>query len=143
LLRGAELVAAAVPVASPTADAARCRVLVTDDNRDSADTLAMVLRQSGFDTLVAYDGNTALDLARASNPAAAIIDIGMPGLTGDEVARRMRSQSWGRAMLLIAMTGWGQAQDKERSLAAGFDAHLTKPVDPQELERLLAEFLKA
>jgi signal transduction histidine kinase len=143
LLRGAELVAAAVPVASPTADAARCRVLVTDDNRDSADTLAMVLGQSGFDTLVAYDGNTALDLARASGPAAAIIDIGMPGLTGDEVARRMRSQSWGRSMLLIAMTGWGQAQDKERSLAAGFDAHLTKPVDPQELERLLAEFLKA
>jgi signal transduction histidine kinase/ActR/RegA family two-component response regulator len=128
------------PSDTPVSNGARCKVLVVDDNRDSADALAMVLEADGYQVLVGYSGQEALDIARESQPDAFILDIGMPDMTGFEVARRIRQEPWGRDVLLVAMTGWGQAKDKERAKAAGFDRHFTKPLDPGELQGLLAQF---
>lgn len=125
----------------PASEGARCRVLVVDDNRDSADALALVLAADGYRVLVGYSGQQALDIAQQSQPDAIILDIGMPDMTGYEVARRIRQQPWGRDALLVAMTGWGQAKDKERAKAAGFDRHFTKPLDPGELQKLLEAFV--
>jgi two-component system, sensor histidine kinase len=116
------------------------RVLVVDDNRDAADSLATLLGMSGNEVSVAHSGEEALRLAQLAQPRAVILDIGMPGMNGYEVARRIRGQDWGRDVLLIAVTGWGQAEDKQRSREAGFDHHLTKPIDISEVERLLYDF---
>src|SRR5688572_3740678 len=118
--------------------AAGRRILVADDNRDAADSLAFMLRLAGHEVRIAYDGQQAVDMAEAFRPALALIDIGMPRLNGYETARRLRAKPYGETMLLIALTGWGQADDRNRSLAAGFDHHIVKPVDPSMLERLLA-----
>jgi PAS domain S-box-containing protein len=115
----------------------RCSVLVADDNRDAAESLAMVLRFAGYEVFIAFDGAEALATGQRERPRAAIIDIGMPGMSGHEVARRMRLEAWGRNAVLIALTGWGQEQDKQAAKAAGFDEHLTKPVDPDSVERVL------
>ncbi|HEU5135088.1 MAG TPA: ATP-binding protein [Steroidobacteraceae bacterium] len=120
----------------------RGRILVADDNRDAAESLALVLRFSGYEVSIAYNGNEALEVARRDRPRAAIIDIGMPGMSGHEVARRMRLEAWGRNAILVALTGWGQEQDKQAAKAAGFDEHLTKPVDPDDVERVLDELLR-
>jgi PAS domain S-box-containing protein len=125
----------------PSAIARRGRLLVTDDNRDAAESLAIVLRFMGYDVAVAFSGAEALEIAAREKPHAAIIDIGMPGMSGHEVAQRMRREAWGRHALLIALTGWGQEHDKLAARAAGFDDHLTKPVDPEEIGRLLARHL--
>jgi CheY-like chemotaxis protein len=117
-----------------------CSVLIADDNRDAADTLSMLLATEGYRTCVAHSGGEALDLARRERPDVLILDIGMPDMTGYEVAGRIRAEDWGRRALLIAATGWGQQADKIRSAEAGFDHHLTKPVAPDALEALLAEF---
>jgi len=114
-------------------------VLVADDNRDAAESLAMVLRFLGYEVGVAAGGSEALELGAQLHPDAAVIDIGMPGMSGHEVARRMRREAWGRRAVLVALTGWGQDQDKQAALAAGFDEHLTKPVDLQRLEQVLEE----
>jgi CheY-like chemotaxis protein len=90
--------------------------------------------------MVGYSGQEALDIGAKSPPDAVILDIGMPGMTGYEVARRIRQEPWGRDVLLVAMTGWGQAKDKDRAQDAGFDRHFTKPLDPGELQRLLSAF---
>jgi PAS domain S-box-containing protein len=119
----------------------RCRVLVADDNRDAAESLGMVLRFAGYEVCVAFNGIEALALAERERPRAAIIDIGMPGMSGHEVARRMRLEAWGRNAVLIALTGWGQEQDKQAARAAGFNEHLTKPVDPDTVTRALDELL--
>jgi PAS domain S-box-containing protein len=121
----------------------RGRILVADDNRDAAESLALVLRFSGYEVSIAFDGTEALEIAARDRPRAAIIDIGMPGMSGHEVARRMRLEAWGRNSILIALTGWGQEQDKQAAKAAGFDAHLTKPVDPDDVERTLDKLLVA
>ncbi len=123
----------------PTGDTA-CSVLIADDNRDAADTLAMLLATAGYRTCVAHSGGEALDLARHEHPDVLILDIGMPDITGYEVASRIRTEDWGRRALLIAATGWGQQADKIRSAEAGFDHHLTKPVAPEAVEALLAAF---
>jgi DNA-binding response OmpR family regulator len=115
---------------------------VADDNRDAAESLALVLRFSGYEVSIAFNGTEALDLAARERPCAAIIDIGMPGMSGHEVARRMRLEAWGRNAVLIALTGWGQEQDKQAAKAAGFDEHLTKPIDPDELDRMLDSLLR-
>jgi len=115
----------------------RCGVLVVDDNRDAAESLAMVLRFAGYDVSIAFSGAEALETGNRERPRAAIIDIGMPGMSGHEVARRMRLEAWGRNAVLLALTGWGQEQDKQAAKAAGFDEHLTKPVDPDAVERVL------
>jgi signal transduction histidine kinase/ActR/RegA family two-component response regulator len=117
-----------------------CKILIADDNRDSADSLRMLLAVAGHDVRVAYDGTEALEVARFHQPDALLLDIGMPGMTGYEVAQAVRSETWGRSALLLALTGWGQQEDKERAHLAGFDHHFTKPVNSQEIETLLAEF---
>jgi PAS domain S-box-containing protein len=119
----------------------RGRILVTDDNRDAAESLALMLRFSGYEVSIAYGGAEALEIGERDRPRAAIIDIGMPGMSGHEVARRMRLEAWGRNAVLIALTGWGQEQDKQAAKAAGFDAHLTKPVNPDDVERVLDQLL--
>jgi two-component system CheB/CheR fusion protein len=123
--------------AAPTPSAAR-RVLIADDNRDGAEIMAMLLASSGYEVQLAHTGPDALDVAAQQRPEVAILDIGMPGLSGYEVARRIRSQPWGAAMTLIAVTGWGQEDDKRKAKDSGFDHHLTKPIDPGALERLMA-----
>jgi CheY-like chemotaxis protein/anti-sigma regulatory factor (Ser/Thr protein kinase) len=113
------------------------RILVVDDNRDSADMLSVVLGLAGHDVLTAYDGAGALEKAAAFNPNVVLMDIGMPGLNGYEVARRLRERH-GNALRLVALTGWGQDADRRRSREAGFDAHLVKPVDLERIDDLLA-----
>jgi CheY-like chemotaxis protein/two-component sensor histidine kinase len=129
--------------AEPAVLSARGKILVADDNRDAADTLAMLLEISGFEVLVAHTGEQALAKAGESIPDAVILDIGMPDMTGYEVARRIRAEPWGKSVFLLAITGWGQEEDKERAMAAGFDQHMTKPVDPDSVEQRLRTFLDA
>jgi CheY-like chemotaxis protein len=121
---------------APASDAVK--VLIADDNRDAADSLAILLRGDGHDIRKAYDGTAALETAQEFRPDVALLDIGMPGLDGYEVAQRIREEPWGQGVTLVALTGWGQAQDKERAMAAGFDHHVTKPVEPERLQALLA-----
>jgi len=130
--------AAELSPAAPGTDS-RLKVLVADDNRDAADSLAMVLEMNGHEVLVAHSGAQALEIARQVLPQAMILDIGMPDMTGYEVAREIRRESFGGRILLLAITGWGQKEDKERALEAGFDHHLTKPVDVDQVEKLLRE----
>jgi CheY-like chemotaxis protein len=118
----------------------RYKVLVADDNRDAADSLALLLHISGYQVFVGHSGEEALALARRTLPHAMILDIGMPDMTGYEVARRIRVEPRGERVLLIAVTGWGQKEDKALAAAAGFNHHLTKPVDPDEVEKLLQTF---
>lgn len=130
---------AAVPepaAAAPALPATR-RILVADDNPDIADTIAELLELDGHEVRVAYDGQAALTLFQSYGPDIVISDIGMPGLTGHQLARAIREVPDGQAVKLIAMTGWGQAQDKAEALAAGFDHHLTKPADIQTLYALV------
>jgi PAS domain S-box-containing protein len=115
----------------------KCRVLAVDDNRDSADMLARVLKMMGHETRTAYDGLEAVQAAAAFRPDVVLLDIGLPKMNGYEAARQIRTQPSGKAAVLIALTGWGQEQDRSRALEAGFDQHLTKPVDPIALERIL------
>jgi signal transduction histidine kinase/FixJ family two-component response regulator len=119
-------------------DTAACRVLVVDDNQDFATSLAMILRDLGHDVRVAHDGIEGLRAAEAFQPAIAFLDIGLPGLDGYELARRLRAtQGGGCAPVLVAVTGWGQPADKQRAARAGFDQHLVKPIDPGSLPGLL------
>jgi CheY-like chemotaxis protein len=115
----------------------RRTVLVVDDNRDLAESLAMVLRLWGHDVAVAYDGSQALAAARARPPDVVFLDIGLPQLDGFEVAQRLRADPGLRKTRIVAVTGYGQDEDRRRSQAVGIDIHLTKPVDPIVLQRLL------
>lgn len=117
---------------------ARRRVLVADDNRDAAQSLADLLRMEGHEVALAFDGAEALDVFRDFRPDAALLDIGMPRLTGNEVAQAIRAQPGGAEVLLVAITGWGQERDREAARGAGFDVHFTKPVDPLQVLGLLA-----
>jgi two-component system CheB/CheR fusion protein len=112
------------------------RVLIADDNRDGVESLGMYLKLSGHEVHIAYSGAEALEVVARVRPEIAVLDIGMPGLGGYEVARHIREQPWGGDITLIALTGWGQAEDKVRALRAGFNHHRTKPADPEDLERL-------
>jgi PAS domain S-box-containing protein len=114
------------------------RVLVVDDNHDGAASLAMLLQLSGHETFLAHDGQAAIDEAERLRPDVMLLDIGLPGMSGYEVCRNIREQSWGRDLVMVAVTGWGQADDRHRSRAAGFDAHIVKPVDPVLLTKLLS-----
>ncbi|MCE9525409.1 MAG: PAS domain S-box protein [Planctomycetales bacterium] len=113
------------------------RLLVVDDNRDSAMTLALLLRLKGHEVQVAHDGMSAIELARSYGPKLVFLDLGMPGMDGYEVARRMRQQPGLENVVLAAVTGWGQQEDRRRTADAGFDHHLVKPLEPMELDRLL------
>ena len=125
----------------PTPDVGRHRILIADDNNDSATSLSMLLNDAGYDVRTAGDGVQALATAEHFRPDIALLDIGMPQLNGYDVARRLREQPWGRKVLLIAVTGWGGADHRQQTAEAGFDHHLTKPVDPMALTRMLASLL--
>jgi signal transduction histidine kinase/ActR/RegA family two-component response regulator len=114
------------------------RILIVDDNRDGADSLGMMLRIMGNDTRTAYDGRDGLQVAGEYRPDVILLDIGLPMLNGYETCRRIRAQPWGNGIVVIAMTGWGQEEDRRRSHEAGFDHHLVKPVDPTALMQLLS-----
>ena len=113
------------------------RILVADDNRDAGDTLAMLLRLDGHEVHVATDGLEAVEMFASVKPEVVILDIGMPGLSGHEVARRIRDSGGERPVTLIALTGWGQKADQDRAAESGFDHHVTKPVEPTVLSALL------
>ena len=122
-----------------TAPGRKLRVLVVDDNRDAADSCAMMLELSGHQVQTAYNGTRALQLGKGFQPQVVLLDIGLPDLNGYEVARRIRASDWGAALQLVAMTGWGNTEDRERAFAAGFNHHLTKPVAPEAVESVVSE----
>jgi len=136
------VVAATRGAPSAAAPAERRRMLVVDDNGDSAESLALLLSLAGHETHVAHTGPEALDRADALRPDAVLLDLGLPGLSGYEVCRRLRAAAWAREIPIFAITGWGQADDRQRSKEAGFDAHLVKPVVFGELTALLDESLR-
>ena len=115
------------------------RVLVVDDNVDVAHSLALLLQATGHEVRVAYDGPSAVDAALEFGPDMAVIDIGLPGISGLEVARRIRKLAAIERLVLVAMTGYGQAADRANSLEAGFDHHLVKPVDFNQVQTILSE----
>lgn len=123
---------------APTSALPPRRVLVVDDNEDAAQSLAMLLRILGQDVRTARDGRQALREAREFRPQVAFLDIGLPEMTGYDLARRLRGEAGGERMLLVALTGWGQEEDRCRSREAGFDEHITKPAEPAILEGLFA-----
>lgn len=131
------------PKAPQAGASAGVRVLVVDDSADGAQTLAMLLELMGHQVMVAADGGQALANGAAFMPHAVVLDIGLPDIDGYEVCRRMRSSDWGRSALLIALTGWGAETDKQAAKNAGFDAHLTKPADAEELEQILRQVASA
>jgi CheY-like chemotaxis protein len=128
------------PMATASAATTPLRILIVDDNHDSADMLATLLKFSGHETYTTHDGLAAVQAATRLDPDVILLDIGLPVLNGYEAARRIREQqSQKRRPLLVALTGWGQDEDRLRSEEAGFDAHMVKPVDDVVLGRLLAE----
>jgi signal transduction histidine kinase len=123
---------AAPPIPTPK------RILAADDNRDAAESLAALLELEGHEVRVVFDGEAAIESTRSFVPDIALLDIGMPKRNGFDVARHIRTQPWGAACYIVALTGWGQERDRARAREAGFDAHLVKPVEPGALSRLLA-----
>jgi CheY-like chemotaxis protein len=135
-LEGVERVANEVAVVSTS-----LRVLIVEDNADCAEALALLLRLDGHDVDTAGDGPTGLEKARDDEPDVVLLDLGLPGMSGLDVARRLREQgAWRKAPLLIAVTGHGQEADRRRSAEAGIDLHLVKPVDPVQLRSVLRRF---
>jgi CheY-like chemotaxis protein len=129
---------APAPASEPvTPEAAPQRILVVDDNIDAAQTMAMLLSLSGHETRTAHDGQKAIDEARVFLPEVVFLDIGLPGMNGYEVASRLQAIPATANAKLVALTGWGTAEDVKKSQAAGFYAHLTKPVEPSEVDALL------
>ncbi len=118
--------------------AGRLRIVVVDDNIDSADTLTEMLVASGHDVNTAYDGTQAISTVASHRPDIVLLDIGLPGMNGYDVARKIRANDRQRHVVLVAVTGWGQDEDRRRSQEAGFDHHLVKPVDPASLDRIFA-----
>src|SRR5262245_24483107 len=117
------------------------RVLIVDDNKDAATSLSRLLSALGKETRVTYDGLSAVAAAAEFRPDVAFLDLGMPGMDGIETARRLREQPEGKACILIALTGWGDKEDRARTLNAGFATHLVKPVKVNELEATLKSLL--
>jgi PAS domain S-box-containing protein len=136
--RGAQGTTGDRPAAAP----AKCRILVVDDNQDSADSLAMLLRIMGNEVHTAHDGLEAVGAAGVFRPDVVVLDIGLPKLNGYEAGRRIREQQ-GEDVVLIALTGWGQEEDRRRSKEAGFNYHMTKPVEFDALQKVLAELKSA
>ena len=128
---------AAVPEAKPQVTAAR-RILITDDNRDAATSLALLLRKRGHEVETAFGGNEAIAKAETWRPELMLLDLGMPEMNGFDVCRAIRQTTWGKDIQIVALTGWGQEQDRRNTHEAGFDAHLVKPVDMVVLGNMLA-----
>jgi CheY-like chemotaxis protein len=117
---------------------AKCRILIVDDLMDSADSLAILLRMTGHEVHTAYDGEEAVIAAEKFRPEVVLLDIGMPRLNGYDACRRIREKPWGKDIFLIAVTGWGQDDDRRRTEEAGFNCHMVKPVNPRDLMKVLA-----
>jgi CheY-like chemotaxis protein len=123
----------------PDAGVRARRILVVDDNADAAQAMATMLGLLGHEVDVAFDGEQALRRAEPSRPEVILMDLGMPNMNGYVAARRIRQSGWGRELLLIAVTGWGQQADREASEHAGFDHHLVKPVELDTVQSLIAQ----
>jgi DNA-binding response OmpR family regulator len=121
----------------PSNMVSRKRILIADDNVDSALAWEMLLANRGHTVRVAHDGKSACDAAMEFRPQAVVLDVGMPYMSGLDVARKIRRQSWGSNVLLLAVSGWGTSIDKSRASEAGFDHHRTKPADPIEIVSLI------
>ena len=130
--------ATAAPVAVEPLPHVRHRILIVDDSEDGAESLARLLEFGGHDTFQAHDGFAGIEAAERLRPDVVLLDIGLPRLNGYEVCSRIRQEPWGKSMVLVAVTGWGQDEDRQRSKQAGFDAHLVKPVDFETLLKLVA-----
>jgi CheY-like chemotaxis protein len=126
------------PVVREPTPAVGRRILIVDDNEDGAESLAMLLQFGGHETHMAHDGLEAIEATERLRPDAVLLDIGLPGLNGYEVCKRIRTEPWGKEIVLVALTGWGQEEDRHRSRDAGFNAHMVKPVDHDLLLKLLA-----
>jgi CheY-like chemotaxis protein len=113
------------------------RILIVDDNADNANSLAMMMRFLGHETALAYDGVEALETAETFHPDVILLDIGLPKLSGHDVARSIRARPWGKSVMLVALTGWGQDHDRRRSQEAGFDHHMVKPVEFEALRQIM------
>jgi CheY-like chemotaxis protein len=129
--------AAAPPSPSDSGTAEKRRVLVVDDNVDAALSLSMLLKLDGHEAVAAHDGIAAIEAAEAHRPDVILLDIGLPRMNGHEVCRRLRELPWGKDLVVIAITGWGQGDDRRKSQDAGFDGHLVKPVRYETLAELL------
>ena len=127
----------------PAQAASKLRILLADDNADSLNSLGMLLELLGHEVELCKDGTEAIRAGASFEGDVAILDIGMPGANGYEVARNLRAGAWGRNLTLIALSGWGQTQDQQQAQDAGFDHHLTKPVELDSLQRLLASIKSA
>lgn len=117
----------------------RRRILIADDNADTADSLATILENMGYEVRAAYNGASAVETAEHFRPEVLLLDIGMPGLNGYETAHYIREEPWGKDAVVVAVTGWGGEADKRQAREAGFDHHLTKPVDPEVIRDLIAK----
>ena len=113
------------------------RVLLVDDNADSSEPLSLLLQAKGHDTRVAVDGEEALELADEFRPNCVVLDLGLPGIDGYEVARRLRDRPYGESLILVALTGWAGKDVRRKAAQAGFDYHLVKPVNWEELEHIV------
>ena len=138
ILSNTALPASHTGVSEPPLPTMRRRVLIVDDSEDGAESLAMLLQLGGHETHIAHDGVEAIEAAQKLRPDVVLLDIGLPRLNGYEVCHRLRKEPWAKDLMLVALTGWGQEEDRHRSKEAGFDAHLVKPVDHDALLRLLA-----
>jgi CheY-like chemotaxis protein len=119
--------------------ASSLRIVVIDDHPDAADMLQALVQRSGHQARAAYDGKSGLKLVDELSPDVVFVDIGMPNINGYEVARTLRRFPGHQSLRLVAVTGWGQLQDKQRAIDAGFDEHLTKPITPEDIERVLSD----
>jgi CheY-like chemotaxis protein len=126
------------PTETPNSIGRRLRILVVDDNVDSAESLALLLQASGHDVRTAHDGPTALEAALDYRPNVVLLDIGLPRMDGYEVAKKLRQQPFLKNVVLVAMTGYGQDSDRQRSQEAGFAHHLVKPADFGKVQQILA-----
>ncbi|MCY0853289.1 ATP-binding protein [Cupriavidus sp. D39] len=135
---GAPPTKSAMPAVGDRREITPRRILVVDDDRDSAESLSTLLKLAGHQVSTVFDGDEAVERAATLRPEVVLLDIGLPVVSGYETARRIRAQPWGKGMLLVAVTGWGNDADREKARQAGFDAHLVKPVDPALLIELLA-----
>ena len=121
----------------------KSRILIVDDNRDAADSMGMLLELLGNEVYVAYDGEQAMCVTAEQRPNVVFLDIGLPLMNGYDVARSIRKQPWGSEIKLVALTGWGQQDDRQRAQEAGFDRHFVKPLDYELLTSVLAELNQA
>ena len=118
------------------------KILVADDDQDSAESLALLFQMMGHDVRAAQSGLAAIDVAAEFRPDLIVLDIGMPGLDGYEVCRRIRQHDWAQTIVIAALTGWSRDEDRDRSEQAGFNHFLVKPVDPKALEELIAGLMR-